>query len=190
MGQAALNFDELTAQLEAPTIVGATLDDCFRNAPALAGTTLQTQSTGSGTTPAANVVGAPKKVEGGGIFGVRFQVEAQESSAKQDPPSTSQAKACRKKGAKPPTPKKEHLVKPTITKAAGGKAEGRGRPTHDNKIIGMEQIRTFGNTTETDITFYGEGYKNHKQFLQRVKTNIESRMGSSNERSFIKHRRR
>ena len=75
-------------------------------------------------------------------------------------------------------------TKPAMIKSEGkpGGTGARGRPTHDNVTIGKQQIASFSTCSETDETFFGEGYKAHRQLLSRVKTNLESRISAATER--------
>jgi hypothetical protein len=89
---------------------------------------------------------------------------------------------------KPPRPGKvvnasvlgARLAQTAPAKAA---AKSRGRPMHDCLMVAEAQIAEWNASTDTDETFFGTGYKNHKAFLTRTKTALELKMQSSTERS-------
>jgi hypothetical protein len=182
-------FDVLAAGLNMPAIVGATLDSCF------GGPASRSMSQPANDEPEAPVR-TPQKASN--PFQVQFSFAATPpaaatpkaatppGSAQKPVPKTAGRKAAggQDKGnanAKPPRPgKKVVAVRAVVPHAAA--SGSRGRPGHDNVLIGKQQLKQFGEVDEMDETFFGTGYKAHKQFLQRVKSNLELRLAQGRER--------
>ena len=198
--QADDNFNVLSSQFDMPAIVGATLDQCFSGGSG--------SSSGMGTrhsplkraeskeelnSPASNKRKQPPKAVAS-PFGLSFtfgqpadvEVLEEESPGVQKKKGTNQKSVAGKTtgaGAKPPMPGK--AVHKGRTGGGGvpkGAAGGRGRPGHDNLVIGREQIKLWKSTTPFDPLFFGDGFQKHKGFLVRVKTNLETRLAASTER--------
>ena len=191
--QAKDNFEELSAGLDTPSIVGATLESCFTQplrSPSKASGSNSTSKNAdeelAATEKAGKAARSPFGVQfsygdtaawgSGGGRSARNDKEALEANKKGGKSAAQKGQTNSKQTGKPPKP----LTRPAPKPAAGGGA--RGRPTNDSLNIGKQQLLQFENVTEIDENFFGDGFKTHKQFLGRVKSSLESKMAISRER--------
>ena len=200
------NFNAMLEQMALPDIVGATMDDLFRN-PQSSGsgnrhTVDRTPSPEKSTrrpaktpTPSKTPSNAPSKdVRSPAAFGATIDYdEESDSTIDSDGKGRKKKKMTRERAKKASNVKGNSPRRPMPGKAVHPKREtalkegGRGRPSHDNLIIGKSQIEKWNDCTETDETFFGEGYKVHKAFLVRTKSNLEVRISAAKEQRAMIH---
>ena len=159
-GELSGNFLTVAKQLEGPTIVGSTLDDCFnRRLSAIASaSSLGEDAASSSATSSTTTMSSTH-----GFFGssIAMEVRADSPEVSVEPEAAGQRQNGTRPRQPPTTPNKPGKrvkleVAQTRTLAVSPNSAGTislkkpGRPSHDAIMIGEAQVTMFKQTVETD----------------------------------------
>ena len=195
------NFNAIADQMVVPEFVGSSLEDCFKGSSARSSCSSTTASSRAvADAPEAKQQSPPSTSPAKPMnpFGTSFSFSEQPGPSVTTQRGASPQTTRRKKGipitspngdaASPMTSRRvhKHILTDIVTpKRTAGSAAKLGRPDHGNVAIANEQLKKWSNCDDVYQVFFGDGFKQHKQFLQRNKGKLEVRMAATKERCSI-----